>query len=512
MVRGFAFNDRRLPLDTLRAVLFIQGMNDSATRTRFAPSPTGYMHIGNLRTALYAFLQARHDGGQFLLRIEDTDQARLVSDAVEVIYESLKSTGLLWDEGPDKGGAVGPYVQSERKPIYKEYAEKLIADGHAYRCFCTKEALDEIRKHAKEDEEAPIAAYDGRCSRLSQAQIQQNLEKNLPFVVRQKINREGSTTFHDLVYGDITINNEQLDDQVLIKADGLPTYNFANVVDDHLMKITHVMRGSEYISSAPKYMQLYRAFGWEPPLTIHLPHILGSDGKKLSKRSGSVALSDFLDKGYLAEGIINYIALLGWSPGDNTEFFTLQNLIQRFDIKRINKAPAIFDEKKLQYINSLHIKAKTPDQFHELASKYYPTPIASKFDTRKLSALSQTRVEKLADIGGMWDFLLNFPFPYDRALYEHKKMKTTPESSLPVLKEILPQLEALHPWEATALHDLMIKFASDKGLKNGQVMWPIRVAVTGLPTTPGGAVEVADLIGREETLSRIKRSIEMLGG
>jgi len=481
------------------------------TRTRFAPSPTGYMHIGNLRTALYAFLQARHDHGQFLLRIEDTDQARLVDGAVEIIYDSLKLTGLLWDEGPDKGGNYGPYVQSERKPIYAKYAQELLDNGHGYRCFCTKETLDEIRKHAHDEEETPIAAYDGRCSRLSTSEIEAKLKASTPFVIRQKIKHEGSTTFHDLVYGDITIPNDQLDDQVLIKADGLPTYNFANVIDDHLMNITHVMRGCEYISSAPKYMQLYAAFGWTPPLTIHLPHILGSDGKKLSKRTGSVALSDFLGQGYLPEAILNYIALLGWSPGDNSEFFSLKELIERFDIKRINKSSAIFDEKKLQFINSLHLKAKSPADFHNLAQSYYAPEVASKFDTTKLSTLGQTRVERLADIRGMWDFLLKFPFPYDKALFEHKKMKTSPETSAPVLKQVLPMLENLSEWTSVSLHDSMIKFAADHGLKNGQVMWPIRVALTGLPSTPGGAVEVADLLGRSETLARIRKSIELLG-
>ncbi|HAR42998.1 MAG TPA: glutamate--tRNA ligase, partial [Bdellovibrionales bacterium] len=478
---------------------------------RFAPSPTGYMHIGNLRTALYAFLQARHDHGQFLLRIEDTDQARLVEGAVDIIYDSLKVTQLLWDEGPDKGGNVGPYVQSERKPLYAKYSEELLRKGHAYRCFCTKEALDEIRKHAQEEEGVPIAAYDGRCSRLSEKEVDAKLKSGAPFVIRQKIKHDGSTTFHDLVYGDITIPNDQLDDQVLIKADGMPTYNFANVVDDHLMNISHVMRGCEYMSSAPKYMQLYAAFGWEPPLTIHLPHILGSDGKKLSKRTGSVALSDFLSQGFLPEAVLNYIALLGWSPGDNAEFFTLAQLIERFDIKRINKSAAIFDEVKLQYINGLHIKAKSPAEFHELARAYYPQEISSKFKTEKLSALSQTRVEKLGDIRQMWDFLLKFPFPYDKALFEHKKMKTSPETSLPVLGQVVPMLESLTEWTGPALHDAMIKFAVEKGLKNGQVMWPIRVALTGLPSTPGGAVEIADLLGRAETLSRIKQSIEMLG-
>jgi glutamyl-tRNA synthetase len=327
-------------------------------RTRYAPSPTGYMHIGNLRTALYAFLVARKHGGQFILRIEDTDQARLVADATDVIYESLRVTGLTWDEGPDRGGPVGPYIQSERKSVYRKYAEELLASGHAYRCFCSKETLDEIRKGAEDEESAPIATYDGRCSRLPAAEIEANLQAGKSFVIRQKIRRPGTTSFQDVVFGEITINNDQLDDQVLLKADGLPTYNFANVVDDHLMGITHVMRGSEYISSTPKYVQLYESFGWKQPVSIHLPLILGSNGKKLSKREGAAALSDFLDKGYLPEAILNYIALLGWSPGDDTEFFTLANLIERFDVERINKSPAIFDETKLKPKRSA--RASTP--------------------------------------------------------------------------------------------------------------------------------------------------------
>lgn len=468
------------------------------------------MHIGNLRTALYAFLVAKKAHGQFLLRIEDTDQARYVEGAVQVIYDSLRQTGLLWDEGPDLGGPVGPYVQSERKEIYRKYAEELITKHKAYRCFCTKEALDEIRKSAEEEESAPIAAYDGRCSRLSPSEVNAKLAANLPYVIRQKISREGATTFQDAVYGDITINNEQLDDQVLLKADGMPTYNFANVVDDHLMNITHVMRGSEYISSTPKYIQLYDAFGWEKPLSIHLPLILGSNGKKLSKREGAAALSDFLDQGYLPEAILNYIALLGWSPGDDSEFFTLATLIERFDIARINKSPAIFDELKLKHLNSLHIKAKTPEQFHELALSYYPEAIRTRFDTRKMSALIQTRVEKLTDIAGMVHFLLEMPFPYDKGIYEHKKMKTTPETSLPVLKEMRQILAETPHWTHEALHQIMIDYAVQKGIKNGQVMWPVRVAITGLPMTPGGAVEAAELLGREETLARLDRSISLL--
>jgi len=468
------------------------------------------MHIGNLRTALYAFLVARQAHGQFILRIEDTDQARYVEDAVQVIYDSLRISSLNWDEGPDCGGPVGPYVQSERKEIYLTHAEKLISEHKAYRCFCTKEALDEIRKTAEDEETSPIAAYDGRCSRLSTPEIETKLAAEIPFVIRQKILREGSTSFHDIVYGDITIQNEQLDDQVLLKADGMPTYNFANVVDDHLMGITHVMRGSEYISSTPKYIQLYQAFGWTPPLSIHLPLILGSNGKKLSKREGAAALSDFLEQGYLPEAILNYIALLGWSPGDDSEFFTLTTLIERFDIARINKSPAIFDEVKLKHLNSLHIKAKSPAQFHELALHYYPEAILTDFDTQKISALIQTRVEKLIDIPGMIQFLLEMPFPYEKDLYEHKKMKTTAEASLPVLKEIRQKLAESVTWTHESLYQLMVDFAVQKGLKNGQVMWPVRVALTGLPMTPGGAVEAAELLGQKETLARIDRSISLL--
>lgn len=482
-------------------------------RTRYAPSPTGYMHIGNLRTALYAFLVARQKQGQFLLRIEDTDQARQVEGAVEVIYESLKVTGLNWDEGPDKGGPVGPYVQSERREIYRKYGEELLARDRAYRCFCTKEALDEMRKAGSEDEEsaAPIASYDGRCGRLPKDEVEGKLRAGASFVIRQRIPRPGVTTYHDVVFGDISINNDQLDDQVLVKSDGLPTYNFANVVDDHLMGITHVMRGSEYISSTPKYVLLYQSFGWEQPTSIHLPLILGANGKKLSKREGAASLSDFLDRGYLPVAILNYIALLGWSPGDDSEFFTLPDLIQRFDVARINKSPAIFDEVKLKHLNSLHIKAMPPEQFHELASKHYSDAIRNRFDTKKISTLIQSRVERLTDIPQMIGFLAEMPFPYDKALFEHKKMKTTPESSKPVLADIRAKMAALEPWTHDSLHHFMLDYAVKNGLKNGQVMWPVRVAITGVASTPGGAVEAADLLGRAETLSRLDRSISLLG-
>ncbi len=484
----------------------------NAVRTRFAPSPTGYMHIGNLRTALYAWLIARHSGGDFLLRIEDTDRARLVGDAVEVIYDSLRVTGLSWDEGPDKGGPVGPYVQSERLPIYREWAEKLVASGHAYRCFCGKEEKTVAEEGDEHDDAEPASyAYDGRCSRLSEAEIKANLDAGKPYAIRQRIPKEGVTTYHDEVYGDISIENKQLDDQVLLKADGFPTYNFANVVDDHLMGITHVARGCEYLSSTPKYILLYQAFGWKPPVHIHLPLILGPSGKKLSKREGSVALSDFLERGFLPQAVINYIALLGWSPGDDTEYMTMDELVKRFDYARVNKSPAVFDEVKLTYFNALHIKALSPGAFHELAMERYPPQVKAKFDTAYISTLIQGRVEVLSQIPDMLGFLLELP-AYGTELYEHKKMKTTPESSLPVLKDMLGLLGGLASWTAEALQEAMLGYATDKGLKNGQVMWPVRVALSGLPSTPGGATEIALLLGKEESLARISRGIALLGG
>ncbi len=482
-------------------------------RSRFAPSPTGYLHIGNLRTTLFTYLIAKKNQGTFILRIEDTDQARLVEDAVQVIYDSLKTTGLNWDEGPDVGGPFGPYIQSERKAIYAQYAEQLVQAGHAYRCFCSKETLDEIRKQA-ETENSAIASYDGRCSRLSADEIQKNLKENKECVIRQKISKEGSTTYHDVVYGDITISNDQLDDQVLMKADGLPTYNFANVIDDHLMEITHVVRGVEYLNSTPKYVLLYKHFGWEVPVNIHLPHILGPSGKKLSKRDGAASLSDFINKGYIPEAIVNYVALLGWSPGDNREFFTLKELEECFDISRINKASAIFDEKKLRFLNSQHLKSKSPEEFYKIAEKYFPETIKNKFDTQKIAHLIQNRVEALVDIPEMISFLNEMPYPYDKALFEHAKMKTTVANSLEVLKEfhsILSSNADLNKnWNHELIQQLMLNYATEKTLKNGQVMWPMRVALTGLASSPGGASEVAEILGREETLKRIQKSMELL--
>jgi len=474
------------------------------------------MHIGNLRTALYAWLHARRNGGRFILRIEDTDQARLVEGSVRVIYESLRVTGLDHDEGPDKGGPVGPYVQSERRHIYREYAEKLLASGHAYRCFCDKTEKQEEPPQSEdkpreggEEQSAPILGYDGRCSRLSGAEIKANLDKGLPFVVRQRIDKEGSTSFRDFIYGDITVDNKQLDDQILLKRDGFPTYNFANVVDDHLMGITHVMRGCEYLSSTPKYVLLYKAFGWEYPEHIHLPHILGPSGKKLSKREGSVALSDFLDKGYLPEAMLNYIALLGWNPGTEQEYFTVPDLVKTFDVARIGKAPATFDEVKLAWLNGQHIKALPAERAHELFARFYP-PELSGVDLKKLSAHIQGKVEKPCDIPQMVGFLAELEESYSTELFVNKKNKTTPESCLAALGDLRALLSGLPAWDYQAILAALTAYAGEKGLKTGAVMWPLRIALSGRAVTPTGAVEIAELLGREETLRRLDLGLARL--
>jgi len=465
------------------------------------------MHIGNLRTALYAYLHARKNKGKFILRIEDTDQARLVEDSVRVIYESLAVTGLEHDEGPDKGGPVGPYVQSERLPIYRQYADKLLAEGHAYRCFCEKQ---EKLEEPGEESDAPILGYDGRCGRLSADEVKANLAKGMPFVIRQKIDREGRTTFKDFVYGDIEVDHKQLDDQILLKRDGYPTYNFANVVDDHLMEITHVMRGCEYISSTPKYILLYKAFGWEIPEHIHLPHILGQDGKKLSKREGSAALSDLLNKGFLPEAIINYIALLGWNPGTEQEFFTKADLIEKFDIARIGKAPAMFDEVKLSWLNGQHIKALKPEQAHELFVKSYPEKILKGFDVKKLTGLIQGKVEKLSDIPAMVSFLAELDEKYSTELFINKKNKTTLEGSRAVLTDLHAILSGLAYWEYAAILPAVSAYAEAKASKIGPIMWPLRIAISGQAVTPTGAVEIAELLGKSETLRRIALAIGRL--
>ncbi len=477
-------------------------------RTRFAPSPTGYMHIGNLRTALYAYLHARKNKGTFILRIEDTDQARLVEDSVKVIYDSLAITGLEHDEGPDIGGPVGPYVQSARLPIYRQHAEQLLSAGHAYRCFCEKHEKSE--DPSEEEHEGVILGYDGRCGRLSEAEVKANLDKGMPYVIRQKIDHDGRTAFKDFVYGEITVEHKQLDDQILLKRDGYPTYNFANVVDDHLMGITHVMRGCEYISSTPKYILLYKAFGWEIPEHIHLPHIMGPNGKKLSKREGSAALSDLLDKGYLPEAVLNYIALLGWNPGTEQEFFTKADLIEKFDIARIGKAPAMFDEVKFSWLNGQHIKALQPAAAHALFLKFYPEKILKDFDAAKLSGLIQGKIEKPSDIPAMVAFLTALDENYSTELFINKKNKTTLEGSRAVLTDLQALLSGLSAWDHAAVYGAVNSYAESKASKIGPIMWPLRIALSGLAVTPTGAIEIAQLLGKEESLRRISVAIGRL--
>ena len=485
-------------------------METQEVRTRFAPSPTGYMHIGNLRTALYAYLIAKSKGGKFILRIEDTDQERYVDGAVDVIYKTMKDTGLIHDEGPDIGGDYGPYIQSERRSIYKEYAEKLVETGHAYYCFCTKERLEELRQ--RQTVMKVPTKYDGHCSKLSKEEIEANLKAGIPYVIRQKVPQYGKTTFHDEVFGDITVENAILDDNVLLKADGLPTYNFANVIDDHLMHITHIIRGSEYLSSTPKYNLLYEAFGWEIPKYIHVSPVMKDNGKKLSKREGDASYEDFINKGYLKEAVVNYIALLGWAPGDEREKFTLAELVDAFDIKGISKSPAIFDEKKLAWLNGEYIRELTPEKFHEDALPYYKGVITNpEIDLKAVSELLQPRCERLSDIPEQVDFFDKLP-EYDRELYTHKKMKTNPENSLEALKEALPVLESIDDWTKENIHDRLIELVQKLELKNGRILWPVRVAVSGKAFTPGGGVELAAILGKKETIERIKKGIELLEG
>ncbi|MFU0800999.1 MAG: glutamate--tRNA ligase [Xylanivirga thermophila] len=477
-------------------------------RTRFAPSPTGYMHIGNLRTALYAYLIAKKHNGKFILRIEDTDQGRYVEGAVDVIYNTLNIVGMKHDEGPDIGGPYGPYVQSERQDIYKEYAQKLVESGDAYYCFCTKERLENLR-HDCEARKMPFK-YDGYCRSLSKAEIEDRIANGEEYVIRQRIPDRGVTTFKDEVYGKIAVENETLDDNILIKSDGMPTYNFANVVDDHLMGITHVVRGSEYLSSTPKYNLLYKAFGWEIPNYIHLPLIMKDNGKKLSKREGDASFEDFYNKGYLKEAIINYIALLGWSPGTEQEVFTLDELIQAFSIKGLNKSSAIFDPNKLRWMNGEHIRRKSLEEFHELALPYYKEVIKdADIDPMKLSKLLHVRTEVLSEIPENIDFVEKLP-EYDVDLYVHKKMKTNLENSKEALIRAYDVLEKLDKWEEEIIHDILMDLVKDMGVKNGQVLWPVRTALSGKKFTPGGAIELAGLLGKEETLRRLRIGIDKL--
>lgn len=480
----------------------------SKIRTRFAPSPTGYMHIGNLRTALYAYLLAKHDDGDFILRIEDTDQERYVEGATDLIYRTMKDTGLIHDEGPDIGGAFGPYIQSERRGIYAEYAKKLVELGGAYYCFCDKERLDDLRERQQAENITP--KYDGHCSKLPKEEVEKLLAEGVPYVIRQKIPQSGTTTFHDEIYGEITVDNTTLDDNVLLKSDGLPTYNFANVIDDHLMNITHVIRGSEYLSSTPKYNLLYEAFGWEIPTYIHVSPVMRDAHKKLSKREGDASYEDFINKGYLKEAIVNYIALLGWSPGGEQEIFTMDELCKAFSLEGISKSPAIFDVQKLNWLNGEYIKKLSEDEFHEMALPWYDKALTNKnIDLKKVSALLQSRCDKLSDIPEHIDFLEKLP-EYLPELYCHKKMKTNEENSLASLKEILPVLESLDDWSFDSIHNALFSLIEKLEVKNGIILWPLRVAVSGKPSTPGGGVELADILGKDETILRIKKGIELL--
>lgn len=476
-------------------------------RTRFAPSPTGYMHIGNLRTALYEFLIAKSQGGKFILRIEDTDQERYVEGATDVIYKTLEMSGMTHDEGPDVGGDYGPYVQSERKNDYLKYALELIDKGEAYYCFCTKERLDSLKTETGEHEQ--IAKYDRHCLHLSPEEVKANLDAGKPYVIRQKI-REGSTTFHDEVYGDITVDNSEMEDQILIKSDGFPTYNFANVIDDHAMNITHVVRGAEYLSSTPKYNLLYEAFGWDIPTYVHLPAVMKDQHNKLSKRNGDASFQDLIAKGYLPEAIINYIALLGWSPAVNQEIFTLDELIENFDIKGLSKSPAIFDPVKLTWMNGEYIKKLDFDKFYELAEPELKAAVKTEgIDLKKLAGYVQTRIGTFKEIADMVDFVDTLP-EYDTSLYVHKKMKTTEEMCLENLKKALPKLEAITDWTNENIYNALVELIQELGIKNGQMFWPVRTALSGKPTSPCGASELAELLGKSETIKRVNKGIELL--
>ncbi len=480
----------------------------SNTRTRFAPSPTGRMHVGNLRTALYAYLIAKHDGGDFILRIEDTDQEREVEGAVDIINRTLQKTGLVHDEGPDKDGGVGPYVQSQRhsQGIYLDYAKKLIEKGEAYYCFCDEERLKGL---VTEVAGKTISRYDKHCLHLSKEEIDEKLASGSPYVIRQNNPIEGTTTFSDELYGDITVPNEELDDMILIKSDGFPTYNFANVVDDHLMNITHVVRGNEYLSSSPKYNRLYEAFGWEVPTYIHCPLITDESHNKLSKRSGHSSFEDLLEQGFLTDAIVNFVALLGWCPDDNREIFSLDELVAAFNYKHMSKSPAVLDMTKLRWMNSEYIKAMDGDTFYELALPYIKEIVPDYMDTKKIAAMVQTRIDVLPDIKEQIDFLKAVP-EYSVDMYTHKKMKTNAENSLVLLTEVLPVLEQLEAFDNDSLFEALQEFAKSKEYKTGFVMWPLRTAVSGKQATPGGATELMALLGKDETLNRIRKAIEKL--
>ena len=471
-------------------------------RTRFAPSPTGYMHLGGMRTALYTYLFTRKNHGKFILRIEDTDQARYVEGATDVIYRTLKDIGLVWDEGPDVGGDYGPYIQSERKGMYLPYAQQLVRDGKAYYCFCTKEELD--KRRAEAEAKGETFKYDKHCLNMPREEVERRLAAGEPYVIRQNVPTQGEASFDDIIFGHIAVDCSGLDDMILIKADGMPTYNFANVIDDHTMGITHVMRGSEYLSSTPKYNLLYDAFGWEKPVYIHLTNIMRDAQHKLSKRTGDAYYEDYIAKGYLKDAILNYIALLGWNPGDDREFFTLDELIEAFSLEGLSKSPAIFDVNKLTWMNAEYIRRLESNEFNRYAQPWYEKAGIDAMNKETLCRILQPRVEFFAQLPEMVDFLVKLDEEYDVAMFTNKKSKTNPEVSLGVLNMAIDALNALETWEEAAIHDTLIGLAEKNGLKNGTMLWPVRIALAGKQVTPGGAIEIAYLLGKDESLRRLE--------
>ncbi len=478
-------------------------------RTRYAPSPTGRMHVGNLRTALYAYLIAKHGDGTFILRIEDTDQGRFVEGATEIIYRTLEETGLLHDEGPDQDKGYGPYVQSDRMRagIYMQYAKQLVEKGEAYYCFCDQARLDSLKQTVNGE---VIMQYDKHCLSIPKEEAERRVAAGEPFVIRQNNPRTGTTTFHDEIYGDITVENSELDDMVLIKSDGFPTYNFANVVDDHLMEISHVVRGQEYLSSSPKYNRLYEAFGWEVPIYVHCPTITNEQHQKLSKRSGHASFEDLIEQGFVSEAVVNFVALLGWSPEGDREIFSLKELAEVFDYRRISKSPAVFDMTKLRWMNGEYFKAMAPEEFYRRGEKYLKEYVTKPLDLKKIAEMVRTRVETFLDIRDMVDFFNELP-AYETELFVNKKSKSSHESSREILGEVLPKLEAVENWNNDALFALLKAYAEEKGYKTGLVMWPLRIALSGKLMTPAGATEIMDVLGKEESLLRLREGQKKLG-
>lgn len=478
-------------------------------RTRYAPSPTGRMHVGNLRTALYAYLIAKHGDGTFILRIEDTDQGRFVEGATEIIYRTLEETGLLHDEGPDQDKGYGPYVQSERMRagIYMQYAKQLVEKGEAYYCFCDQERLDSLKQTVNGE---VIMQYDKHCLSIPKEEAERRVAAGEPFVIRQNNPRTGTTTFHDEIYGDITVDNSELDDMVLIKSDGFPTYNFANVVDDHLMEISHVVRGQEYLSSSPKYNRLYEAFGWEVPIYVHCPTITNEQHQKLSKRSGHASFEDLIEQGFVSEAVVNFVALLGWSPEGDREIFSLKELAEVFDYGRISKSPAVFDMTKLRWMNGEYFKAMAPEEFYRRGEKYLKEYVTKPLDLKKIAEMVRTRVETFLEIREMVDFFNELP-AYETELFVNKKSKSSLESSREILGEVLPKLEAVESWNNDALFELLKAYGEEKGYKTGLVMWPLRIALSGKLMTPAGATEIMDVLGKEESLARLREGQKKLG-